>query len=262
MSKVATISLVHAAKLQARPSLRSSSGQYWSLERFKSEWAAHRLSTKPADRAAAEEGVTIAYEDAGLAPPRIIWCDGPVSWQSDGCRRRLMMVVMPESSSLSSASSGTAIGSIGSSRPHQSPAPCILAHDARRMRSAPPCMQRSSRQRALSALSFRRWMRGLKVTEPACPRRLRPIDICRRSSSRPTRIVPVTPYEYLDDVLRRQRTPPLRGLFLVPRTLVDSSPTHVLLADRPNVLRRDVQGPLHYASGPALVTRWLGVVRV
>lgn len=42
-------------------------------------WQSNRLSTAPADRAAAEEGVRLAYREAGLAPPCIVWRDGPVS---------------------------------------------------------------------------------------------------------------------------------------------------------------------------------------
>lgn len=42
-------------------------------------WTGNRLSTVPADRAAAEEGVRMAYRQVGLAPPRIVWRDGPVS---------------------------------------------------------------------------------------------------------------------------------------------------------------------------------------
>lgn len=42
-------------------------------------WTGNRLSTEPADRGTAEEGVRMAYREAGLAPPRIVWHDGPVS---------------------------------------------------------------------------------------------------------------------------------------------------------------------------------------
>jgi hypothetical protein len=53
-------------------------------------WKGNRLSTAPADRAAAEDGVRMAYREAGLAPPSIVWHDGPVSlatsWASASCR--------------------------------------------------------------------------------------------------------------------------------------------------------------------------------
>lgn len=42
-------------------------------------WRGNRVSTAPADRSAAEEGVRMAYRAVGLAPPRIVWHDGPIS---------------------------------------------------------------------------------------------------------------------------------------------------------------------------------------
>src|SRR3989304_249237 len=44
------------------------------------EWLAHGLSTAPADRALAEQGVREAYREVGLAPPRIyIWLASPLA---------------------------------------------------------------------------------------------------------------------------------------------------------------------------------------
>ena len=48
------------------------------LAEVRDEWQAVGLSTEPADRAAAEEGVRLAYQRAGLTPPRIVvWLDSP-----------------------------------------------------------------------------------------------------------------------------------------------------------------------------------------
>ena len=48
------------------------------LETLRHKWSLQRLSTEPADRARAEEGVALAYAAAGLAPPaRIEWAKGP-----------------------------------------------------------------------------------------------------------------------------------------------------------------------------------------
>lgn len=47
---------------------------------FIEKWTAIGLSTDPANRAEAERGVKLAYEIAGLTPPRIIvWCTSPLS---------------------------------------------------------------------------------------------------------------------------------------------------------------------------------------
>lgn len=50
-----------------------------SAEVLEAHWRGLCISTAPADRAIAEEGVRIAYRDAGLRSPRIVWNDGPVS---------------------------------------------------------------------------------------------------------------------------------------------------------------------------------------
>lgn len=46
---------------------------------IEARWTGNRLSTAASDRAVAEEGVRMAYREAGLAPPRIVWHDGPIS---------------------------------------------------------------------------------------------------------------------------------------------------------------------------------------
>jgi hypothetical protein len=49
------------------------------LAQHRKRWAEVRLSTAPCDRAAAEEGVALAYRAVGLPPPqRMVWCGGPV----------------------------------------------------------------------------------------------------------------------------------------------------------------------------------------
>lgn len=56
------------------------------LAEVREEWLAHGLSTQPADRKAAEEGVAKAYLAAGFRPPNtIVWCDSPL----DGAREAL-----------------------------------------------------------------------------------------------------------------------------------------------------------------------------
>lgn len=52
--------------------------QQQMLPAIRDAWLAHGLSTKPADRPAAEAGVRQAYAAAGLRPPRfMIWLDSP-----------------------------------------------------------------------------------------------------------------------------------------------------------------------------------------
>ena len=50
------------------------------LDTVRNEWLGHGLATGPADRVQAEEGVRLAYQAAGLTPPRIvIWLDSPLA---------------------------------------------------------------------------------------------------------------------------------------------------------------------------------------
>ena len=50
------------------------------LSDVRDEWLAVGLSTKPADRAAAEDGVRSAYRRAGLEPPKLmVWLDSPLA---------------------------------------------------------------------------------------------------------------------------------------------------------------------------------------
>jgi len=50
------------------------------LPQVAAEWIAHGLSTQPADHAAAEAGVRLAYETAGLASPAfMIWLGSPLA---------------------------------------------------------------------------------------------------------------------------------------------------------------------------------------
>src|SRR5262245_46207459 len=50
-----------------------------ALEEHLQRWTALRTTCAPADRDAADEGIRLAYQAAGLsAPARIIWCGGPI----------------------------------------------------------------------------------------------------------------------------------------------------------------------------------------
>jgi len=53
--------------------------QITALRLYSDRWTKIRRSTLPADRSAAEDGVRLAYQAAGLDPPeRFEWCRGPI----------------------------------------------------------------------------------------------------------------------------------------------------------------------------------------
>ena len=57
------------------------------------EWIAHGLSTAPADRAAAQDGVRDAYRTAALQPPQIfVWLGSPMA----GCIGAAMLAGLPK----------------------------------------------------------------------------------------------------------------------------------------------------------------------
>ena len=49
------------------------------LAEWSDKWTAIGLSTEPANRPEAERAIVMAYAAAKLPPPRIVWCDSPLS---------------------------------------------------------------------------------------------------------------------------------------------------------------------------------------
>jgi len=62
---------------------RLSPLQIQEVAEYRSRWAAIGVQTHPVDRDAAEEGVRRAYHSAGLAAPKIIWCEGPLEFANE-----------------------------------------------------------------------------------------------------------------------------------------------------------------------------------
>jgi hypothetical protein len=62
---------------------RLSSKQEAVLPAYREHWTRTLCSTAPANRSAAEQGVVLAYQAAGVAPPeRIEWCQSPIGIES------------------------------------------------------------------------------------------------------------------------------------------------------------------------------------
>src|SRR3990167_1048783 len=45
---------------------------------FVEKWTKIGLSTEPADRANAEKGIQLIYQQANLKDPKIVWCSSPL----------------------------------------------------------------------------------------------------------------------------------------------------------------------------------------
>jgi len=84
-----------------------------TLPAIRDEWIAHGLSTAPADRAAAEQGIRDAYRAGGLEPPRfIIWVGSPYAgaWGQAVAPSVIQRVLRQVGSEVGSAV-GSAVGS-------------------------------------------------------------------------------------------------------------------------------------------------------
>src|ERR1700739_154122 len=88
------------ASLRTRATLTAD--QAPALDRYRARWLAIRRSTEPADRGAAEDGLRLAYQAAGLKPPaRFVWCDSPIALShrsaavaagADGAKGRIALI--------------------------------------------------------------------------------------------------------------------------------------------------------------------------
>ena len=81
--------------------------QIAAMEDVKREWLAIGMSTEPANREAAEDGMRLAYKEAGLDPPKIvIWLGSPIAGVM-GCKllkainNRLPHIALPVKSEIS-----------------------------------------------------------------------------------------------------------------------------------------------------------------
>ena len=62
---------------------RLSPLQLQEVAAYRVRWTSAGVNTQPACRDAAEAGVIKAYRAAGLPPPQIAWCDGPLKFASE-----------------------------------------------------------------------------------------------------------------------------------------------------------------------------------
>jgi hypothetical protein len=237
------------------------------LKAYAARWAAIRRSTEPADRAAAEEGARLAYRAAGLKPPaRFVWCESPLALANlahrasrrDGPNvkpaviRRLRRQVAARVARRLHKRVRAAVESA------VNPADALLAAAADAVMLRAPDENLSLLQRARNGypLSWRlpALFGGYGLSDCAAgPHDLSWLGV----------------YDYIRHVLGLcDETAALPGLLQVAENAGWLQPhAHTCwLAERPDLLRGDVLGRLHSASGPALrypdgwsVWAWKGV---
>jgi hypothetical protein len=226
-----------------------------ALDRYRARWLAIRRASRPADRTAAEEGVRLAYQIAGLAAPaRFVWCDSPVA-------------LSRQASSAARADGPNVRSAVIDS---------VRRHVTRRVRSrlnrrvwakiegainpADPLITTVSeiivQNAAHHAASL--WERLDQSRPLSLPRMLGALlapQSFRDSSAGPHELSWLGPFEYVRSVLGFQdETAPLLGLWLLATNAfwVQPHERSCWLAERPTSLRSDAQGRLHDPRGPAL----------
>jgi hypothetical protein len=237
-----------------------------ALSHYLDRWACAHLSCQPAEREAAEEGVHLAYEAAGLAPPRwIIWCGGPL----DIARR------------LATASPADAIG------------PNVKAQVFDQVQGRVGTLAEifwkevvvaatdlTSNQRIATAAEGYNKCTAVSAAIDRIVRIAAADDLCRLSARARHAVLrwrglprllprwnfdevalgshdllPLGVYKYLHDVLDWQEpTQSMRGLWKLARSAGWIVPHEQVcwISERPDILRTDARARLHCADGPAL----------
>lgn len=242
-----------------------------ALDRYRARWQAIRRSTMPCDREAAEQGVRLAYEAAGLkAPDRLVWCDSPLALfdrarratVADGANIKSAVIDRPRRQAvarmrrcLHKRIRVQVERAVGPDDVLLAPVTDLIvqatgtAHDGRSLLGRLLSMRPLSWPNTLALLMGRY---GL-----------------RYSAAGPNELSWLGAYEYVRSVLGlRDETAPLLGLWQVAANVGWLQPhEHTCwLSERPRVLHADPESRLHHARGPALsfadgwaVFAWKGV---
>jgi hypothetical protein len=244
---------------------RLAAFQKAALAAYGERWSELRRSTKPVDRGEAEAGVAIAYEAAGLAPPReIIWGSSPREianlWVAahdaggENVRSLVVDLVRRKAEAAVDRAIGVAVRTALAEEPRLSrvPAFCTSIEEA----VARDCagIKPTLRKRLTGLLKFSR----------------RPSLGFPAASFGFQATASLGVLEYFHDVcgLRRQ-TSALAGLWQVAKNAAWILPNERVcwLSERPTSIKSDSNGRLHAPDGPALsygdgwaVYAWKGVL--
>ena len=237
-----------------------------ALSDYLDRWGAAHMSTQPADRETAEEGVRIAYTAAGLAPPRrIVWCGGPLeiakhlatAAAADAIGRNVKAEVFDQvrkrvgtfaevfwKEIVVAATQLTRDRKVGAAVEGYEKCKAVSAAVNQMVRLAAGDDLSRVRVRARHA-ALR--LRGLP--------RLLPRWSFEEIAVGPHDLALLGVYEYLHDVLDWQEpTRPMRGLWKIAKSAGWIVPhEHVCwISERPELLRTDGRARLHCPDGPAL----------
>lgn len=244
---------------------RLSSFQKAALSTYGERWSELRRSTAPVDRSEAEAGVAIAYEAAGLSPPRtVIWGSSPREianlWVTahdtggENVRSLVVDLVRRKAEAGVDRAIGVAVRTALAEEPRLSRVPAFCAS----------IEEAVGRDCAGIRPTWRRRLAGLLRLDRRPSLGFAAACFGFQSTAG------LGVLEYFHDVcgLRRQ-TSALTGLWQVAKNAAWMLPNERVcwLSERPSVLRSDANGRLHAADGPALCYRdgwsvhaWKGVL--
>lgn len=255
-----------------------STEQITPLNRYRDRWADWSMSCAPADRNTAEAGVRLAYEAAGIAPPkRIEWCGGPVEIADalasmpanedigPNLRQDLFERIRGNAALLSEIFWDEALTQCSET----SISPDHPLEERDRTRAGAIAINR-----AVVAAANARLNRAYPHLRQALARfrgrsRILPRHCFLENALGPAELTSLAFFEYLHDVRRWQdETRSLRGLWMIGKSAGWIVPYKNVcwVADRPETIHVDHRGRLHCADGPALRYRdawthwaWKGV---
>jgi hypothetical protein len=232
-----------------------TSEQIKAQDRYRARWAAIRRSTEPADRAAAEEGVRLAYRAAGFDPPaRLVWCDSPVALsrraqviaKGDGPNVRWRLIDRPRGRVVAAVRRRLSRQQLAAIARAVNPEDALITSVTEAVVEAAtlPPVPLLARYRRAEPLSLACVLLALGGR-----------DGFRHTAAGPHDLAFLSISEYLRGVLAlKAETEPLLGLMQVAANagwLLPHERT-CWLSERPELIRTDINDRLHRADGPAL----------
>jgi hypothetical protein len=236
-----------------------------ALEEYLGRWAAAHLSCAPADRGTAEEGVRLAYTTAGLAPPDIVWCGGPLEIAERLAAASAADVIGPNVKAEIFDRVRNRVGTLAeifwkevltvATQMSKDNAVSSVLDEYSKSKQVSAAVNRVVHRAANDSLSrFRVRARHAVLRLRGLPRLL-PRSGLDELAVGPHELASLGVYEYLHDVYGWQElTQPMRGLWAIARSAGWMVPhEHVCwISGRPTTLHSDARGRLHCPDGPAL----------
>jgi hypothetical protein len=236
------------------------------LKAYLDQWAGVRMSCRPADRQAAEEGIRRTYAAAGLAPPdRIVWCGGPMEIAKRlataspedpigaNVKAEVFDRVRDKVGTLSEIFWKEVVVAAIELSQHATVRTALSEHN--RCREASKAVNRAvvgAVDAYLCRLSVR--ARHLALRWRGLPHLL-PRSTFEDVAIGPEQLASLGVYEYLHDVLPwEELTRPMQGIWQIAKSAGWVVPHERVcwVSERPSLLRVDAAARLHCPDGPAL----------